>query len=38
MALAINKTTRTVQRILNRCEYIKYVGSGDKYKGHWVIK
>ena len=36
MALAINKTTRTVQRILNKCEYIEYVGSGDK--GHWVIK
>lgn len=36
MALAINKTTKTVQRIINRCEYIEYVGSGDK--GHWVIK
>ena len=36
MALAINKTTRTVQRILNKCEYIEYVGSCDK--GHWVIK
>ena len=36
MALAINKTIKTVQRILNRCEYIEYVGSGDK--GHWKVK
>ena len=36
MAIAINKTTKAVQRIINRCEYIEYVESGDK--GHWVIK
>ncbi|MDY5983233.1 MAG: hypothetical protein SPJ17_06005 [Anaeroplasma sp.] len=36
MAIAINKTTKTVQSIINKCEYIEYVGSGDK--GHWVIK
>ena len=35
MAIAINKTTKTVQRIINKCEYIEYVGSGDK--GHWGI-
>lgn len=35
MARAINKTTKTVQRIINKCEFIKYVGSGDK--GHWEI-
>jgi predicted HTH transcriptional regulator len=32
MARAINKTTKTVQRIINKCEFIKYVGFGDK--GH----
>ena len=35
MAVSINKTTKTVQRIINKCEFIKYVGSGDK--GHWEI-
>ena len=36
MAIAINKTTKTVQSIINKCEYIEYVGSGNK--GDWVIK
>lgn len=34
MAMSINKTIKTVQRIINRCEYIEYVRSGDK--GHWA--
>jgi len=35
MAMSINKTTNTVQRIINKCEFIKYVGSSDK--GYWEI-
>ena len=33
MATSIGKTVKTVQRIINKCNKITYVGSGDK--GHW---
>lgn len=33
MAKAINKSTKTVQRLINKCDEIINVGSGDK--GHW---
>lgn len=36
MASAINKSTKTVQRIINKHGKIIYVGSGDN--GHWKIK
>ena len=36
MAKAINKSTKTVQRLINKCDEIIFVGSGDK--GHWEIK
>ncbi len=36
MATSIGKTVKTVQRIINKCNKITYVGSGDK--GHWEIK
>ena len=32
MAKAINKSTKTVQRLINKCDKIIFVGSGDK--GH----
>ena len=36
MALAINKTIKTVQRIISECVFIKYVGPSKG--GHWEIK
>ena len=36
MAKAINKSTKTVQRLINNCDRIKFVGSGDK--GHWEVR
>ena len=36
MALAIGKTTKTVQRIIKESQCIVYVGSSKK--GHWEIK
>ena len=36
MAKAIKKSTKTVQRLINKCDEIIFVGSGDK--GHWEIK
>ena len=36
MATSIGKIVKTVQSIINKCNKITYVGSGDK--GHWEIK
>ena len=36
MASAINKSIKTVQRLIKQYGKIKYIGSGDK--GHWEIK
>ena len=36
MAKAINKSTKTVQRLINNCDRIIFVGSGDK--GHWEVR
>ena len=35
MAISINKSVKTVQRIINECGNIKYVGSSKS--GHWEI-
>lgn len=35
-AKVINKSTKTVQRLINNCDRIVFVESGDK--GHWEVR